>query len=145
MSAEQFRQEINTLLFTMRGNGIFSASILGVNIINDMDIILNYQYGRIVRRYLTWGLCIGRSVDTFTKLFLMHKGVILPAFIGFTPRIHEICNNYVSDPNLKTELEYVRDRRNELFHEAGRHFTRNELRQFTFNAIKSMHQLLTDL
>ena len=145
MSATQFRQEITLLLFTMRGNGIFSASRLGVNIINDMDIILNYQYGQIVRRYLTWGLCIGRSVDTFTLLFCRHKGVILPPRSGFTARILEICNNHVSDPTIIAELEYVRDRRNELFHEAGRHFTRNELRQFTFDAIKSMHQLLTDL
>lgn len=145
MSAEQFRQEITLLLFTMRGNRVFSASRLGVNIIDDMDIILNYQYGRIVRRYLTWGLCIGRSVDTFTLLFCRLKGVPLPRFSGFTYRMRVICDNYVIDPDFMTELEYVRDRRNELFHEAGRHFTRNELRQFTFYALKSMHQLLTDL
>ena len=144
MSAQQFQHEINLLLYTMRGNGIFSASIFGTAIMNDMNVVLNYQYGRIVRRYLTWGLCIGRSVDTFTKLFCGHKHAIL-ARNDFNGRIDEICDNHVSDPTIKTELTYIRERRNELFHEAGRHFTRNELRQFTFNAIKSMHQLLTDL
>ena len=145
MSAKKFRQEITTLLFIMRGNGIFSGSRLGVNIMNDMDIILNYQHGRLVRRYLTWGLCIGRSVDTFTNLFCRQKDSNWPPRSGFTRRMNEICNTHVSDPALRSELEYVRDRRNELFHEAGRHFTRNELRQFTFDAIKSMHQLLTAL
>lgn len=145
MSVEQFRQEITLLLLTMRGNGIFSGSELGVNIINDMDIILNYQYGRIVRRYLTWGLCIGRSVDTFTVFFCNHKGVIPPPRSGFNWRIGEICDNHVSDPNIRNELQDVRGTRNDLFHNAGRYFTRNELRQYTFNAIKSMHQLLTNL
>ena len=144
MSAKQFRQEINILLFTMRGNRIFSASILGANIIRDMDIILSYQHGRIIRRYLTWGLCIGRSVDTFTKLFCSHKHAT-PVRNNFNERIAEICNNHVSDPTIETELTYIRERRNELFHEADRHFTRHELRKFTFDAIKSMHQLLIDL
>ena len=144
MSTQQFRQEINTLLFTMRGNQIFSNSQLGVNIINDMDIILNYQYGRIIRRYLTWGLCIGRSVDTFTDLFCRHKHAN-PVPNNFNGRIDEICDNHASDPTIINQLTYVRRRRNELFHQASCHFTRDELRQFTFDAIKSMHQLLIDL
>jgi hypothetical protein len=149
MTRRSFRKELISLIFALRSNNKITASVQGSRILNDCDLALQYIKIRKEKRFLLWGLLVGRSVDSFTTFFLFKKGQTLPRRRnGFNGRIARICdlrNPLTSDPTIRSDLNIVRLMRNDLFHTSGRHFDSEEMRTFVFKSARSLLQLLLDL
>jgi hypothetical protein len=98
------------------------------------------------RKYLIWGLLIGRSVDSFTVFFLNIKHKKSNDF--FNSRIKRICEGarpLTSDPTIKADLLRVKDLRNELFHNSDRHLSDSEMEDLVFKSARSVQQLIKDI
>jgi|GEM_PF-3147946 len=149
MTRRSFRSELASLIFALRASSRITNDPSGRRILDDFDLALRYYRIERVKRYLVWGLLIGRSVDHFTSFFLLAKGAsLLGARNTFNNRISRICssrNPLTSNPTIGTDLDTVRQLRNDLFHNAGRHFTDTEMRTLVFDAVKCILQLNLDL
>ena len=150
MTRRSFKSELKSLIFALRTNNRITGNTTGANILDDINLALNYYRVRKRKRYLIWGLLIGRSVDTFTSLFLSEKRETIGNRYRntFNNRINKICrttNPLTGDPTIKGDLDDVIAKRNELFHNSGRHFHDDEMKAFLFKSVKCFLQLLLDL
>jgi hypothetical protein len=159
LTRRTLRREIETLVFALNTNGMITGNPRGVNIIDDFQLVSQYYRIPQQKRNLLWALLIGRSVDSFTKFFLTQKGCALPAGKDdFNRRILRICDpSHLRDPALRalppltsdltiqTDLDDIRLKRNNLFHNSGVHFTPQEMEQFIFQSSRSLQQLVLDI
>ena len=161
MVRRSFNSELSSLIFILNAHPLITSDINARKIIDDFNETLAYNRMRQRRRYLIWGLLIGRCVDFFTEFFLIKKRRRInrgdrnrhgrPVSNTFNHRIEKICGNLrtcpalTGDPSINADLHYVRDKRNDLFHEPGRHFSQLEMKNFVFKSVKSMMQLVSDL
>ncbi len=146
MSKRSFRSELRALTFALSPNPIVQTNALAGNVLKDLNQALDCCYVRRTRRNLIWGILMGRSVDTFTVLFLNEKNQANHPWLD--KRIKEICRNtnpLISDLTIKADLLRVKDLRNDLFHNAGRLFNDVEIEEFMFKSAKCMQQLIRDL
>jgi len=149
MTRRTYKTELDSLIFTLQSQQRVNRHIIGSNIIEDIKYSHQEKAGRKKKKYLVWGLLVGRSIDQFTDLFLILKRQRIPGNYNrntFNKRINKIFNQRLcSKPYLKTELCHVKDMRNELFHKANRHFNDNEIKRFIFKSVTCMVQLCADL
>ena len=146
MTRRSFKNELGSLVFRFRIHVNSTNDPDEKNILDDFNLALQYHRLGRRRRFLIWGLLIGRSVDSFTRFFLTAKGVRIPG--TFNRRIGRICssaNPLTGDPTIRNDLHTIRRMRNDLFHNSGRHFTHTEMRTFVFNSVKCITQLISDL
>jgi len=155
MPRRSFKSELATLVFALGSNRRITSNPDGNNIFSDCNLARQYHSIRNRRKkYLLWSLLIGRSADSFTLFFTNEKGIIrIRPRNDFNNRILRICargryrnqNPLTSDPTIQTDLDSVRLRRNDIFHNAGRHFNDNEMQEFVFKTVRCLQQLLLDL
>ena len=146
MTRRSLKSELGSLVFILSSSRHIMANFQAINVLDDFRKVLSCNRVKKIRKYLIWGLLVGRSLDTFTVFFLASKGVT--PFRYFDQRIRRICrpsNPLTSDPTIQADLIRVKDKRNELFHQAGRHFSDTEMEDFMFTAIKCITQLVSDL
>lgn len=150
MTKNRFRRELKSLIFALGPLARSLGNPVVSNILDDFGLTLRYSRLRERRRFLIWGLLIGRSVDSFTSFFLSEKNETITNCYRntFNNRINKICrttNPLTRNPTIKNDLRDVKDLRNELFHNAGRHFTEGEMRTFVYDSVKCVLQLIGDL
>ncbi len=148
MPRRSFRSELTSLLFAFQTKAVIIQNPVGNNIRNDFQLTLQYNRLRRQRKYLLWGLLIGRSVDSFLKFFLPLKLRTHRQYDTFNKRIRRICSNrnpLTTNPTIKNDLDTVRKLRNDLFHNSGRHFTPDETRKYLFSSIRALVQLINDI
>lgn len=155
MPRRSFKSELETLIFALRANIRIASSPQTRGILNDFHDALRYNKLRErKRKFLIWGLLVGRSVDYFTKFFLVEKSIISPrSRMIFIRKIDRICGTgtcnriraITTNPLLVSELHIVRELRNDLFHIPGRHLNVTEMEDFIFKSVKCIHQLSTEL
>lgn len=149
MTKRTFKSELDTLVLAIRSKRVVARDPVGVSILADLDLALKNTRIQKRRRYLIWGLLIGRSIDRFTALFLRLKGRSPSGRQDtFNRRIRIICSNtrpLTSDLTIKADLNVVRTLRNDLFHTAGRHFNDSEMQTFVFKAARCALQFTLDL
>jgi hypothetical protein len=146
MTKKSFKKELESLLFAFGVSSISLSDPRASKVKDDFDHVLKCYYVRKTRRYLIWGLLIGRSVDSFTGFFLDAK---LSGFTGnFNDRINRICSTtspLTSDLTIKSDLRTVKGLRNDLFHNSGRHLNDSEMEDFLFKSVRCVQQLIRDL
>jgi hypothetical protein len=148
MTRRTLKTELEALTLALSTNAIIQADLSAQKIFDDFSEALSYSRMHKRKRYLIWGLLIGRSADSFTVFFLVHKHVTCIGNDTFNNRIKTIINPrtpLTRDVTIISELHIVRDLRNNLFHNSGIHFTDQELQDFVFKTIKCIQQLLMDL
>jgi hypothetical protein len=146
MTRRSFRSELTALIFILSSHPGLTTDLRITNVLNDFKTALACCNVKKNRKYLMWGLLIGRSLDTFTVFFLDAKRARPVKW--FNDRILRICdpaNPLTSDPTIEADLLRVQDNRNDLFHTAGRHFNDGEMEDFVFTSTKCMQQLIGDL
>lgn len=146
MTRRSFRSELTALIFILSSHPGLTTNFRVTNVLDDLRTALTCSSVRKNRKYLIWGLLIGRSLDTFTVFFLDVKHERPEP--SFNHRILRICdpvNPLTSDPTIMADLLRVKNNRNDLFHNAGRHFNDGEMEDFVFRSTKSMQQLIGDL
>lgn len=146
MTRRSFRSELTALIFVLSSHPGLTIDLRVTNVLDDLRTALTCSNVKKNRRYLIWGLLIGRSMDTFTVFFLdaKHERPVQ----SLDHRILRICdpaNPLTSDPTIKADLLRVKNNRNDLFHNAGRQFNDGEMEDFVFTSTKSMQQLIGDL
>ena len=145
MPRRSFRSEINSLLLAFQTKAIIIRDPVANRIMDDYRLALQYYRVRRQKKYLLWGLLVGRSVDAFTLFFIVLKGLDPRRYNTFNRRIRQICHNQhplTNNPAIQNDLNIVRNLRNDLFHNAGRHFTPIEIRRYVFSSIKALVQLI---
>lgn len=150
MARRSFRTELDSLMLPLRALVRTVNNPAANKILDDFSEALQYYRLQRRRRYLIWGLLIGRSVDSFTSFFLSEKSESITNRYHdtFNNRIKKICrtnNPLTRDPTIRDDLDEIRDLRNDLFHNAGRHFADQEMQTFVFNSVKCIHHLIRDL
>jgi len=150
MPRNLFRSELETLIFALRPLVQTLHDPVIDRILRDLELTIEYSRLSECRRFLIWGLLIGRDVDSFTSFFLSSKrqSITNPRRDTFNNRINQICrttNPLTSDPRIRGDLHTVRGLRNDLFHRAGKHFTPTEMQTFVFNSVKCIQQLIRDV
>jgi len=146
MTRRGFKSELEALVFILSTNPYIMRNPRARSVLDDFEKALSCYRVKKMRKYLIWGLLIGRSLDTFTVFFLASKR--FRPISSFGHRIGEICDpnsHLTSDPAIQADLIRIKNRRNDLFHEAGRHFSDVEMEDFVFTTTKCITQLLSDL
>ena len=146
MTRRSFKSELESLVFVLSSNRNIMINPQAINVLDDFRRALSCYRVERIRKYLIWGLLVGRSLDTFTVFFLASKGARPIRY--FDLRIRRICrqpNPLTSNPAIQDDLLRIKDKRNELFHNAGRHFSDAEMEDFVFTTTKCITQLLSDL
>jgi hypothetical protein len=148
MTKRTLNSELQALCFAMSTNQDIQADALARKILDDFNETLLYARLHKPKRFLIWGLLIGRCADCFTKFYLNFKGVRCIGQDKFSNRINTIINPInplTTDMAIITDLHIVRDYRNDLFHQAGYHFSEPQMETFVFKTVNSIQQLLMDM
>lgn len=149
MTRRSFKSELLSLIFSLRTLITNISNPIANNVLDDFSKVLQYSRVRKEKRYLIWGLLIGRSVDSFTMLSVRRK-THSRRESTFNERIIEICGTggqppLTNDPTIKDDLDEIRKLRNDLFHNAGRHLNDKEMKTFLFKSTRCLQQLILDL
>jgi len=149
MARRNFKSELLSLVFVLGTNPLIVADAFAKKILDDFHEALGNCRIKKERRFLIWGLLIGRSVDSFTNFFLFQKRASISGFGDtFNNRINRICrtrNPLTSDPTIITDLHIVKSMRNDFFHKSGEHFNDIQMRDFVFKSARCIQQLVSDL
>jgi len=148
MTKRTLKSELQALCLVMSTNPDIQADALACNILDDFNETLLYTRVHKHKRFLIWGLLVGRCADCFTTFYLNFKGVRCRGTNNFHNRIDTIINPttpLTTDMMVIADLHDVRDDRNHLFHQAGYHFTEPQMESFVFKTVKSIQQLLIDM
>ena len=146
MTRRTFKSELETLVFILSSNRHIVMNPRAYTVIDDFRKAVSCYRVKKIRKYMIWGLLVGRSLDTFTVFFLRAK--TRTRINHFDSRIRRICNRrnpLTSNPAIQVDLLRIKDKRNELFHQAGRHFSDSEMEDFVFTTTRCITQLVGDL
>ena len=146
---DRLKREITSLTFILKakikndGRSVLKNG--GKNVLKDINLANEcYELLDRKRKNLLLGLLFGRSVDTFTSIFLELNA--LPNGGNFKTRINRIVrNNLSSNRFVISDLHIVRCLRNDLFHEANKYHTIPELHNFVYHSVNCMIQLCNDI
>jgi hypothetical protein len=138
---KKYQKEIESLSWLLKKR----LNPTGNNVLKDIKLSKNYlEINDNKQKNLLLGLLYGRSVDSFTKVYLYNKNQSINGTLE--ERIDRIINiNQTQDKFTLQDLHEVRKLRNDLFHDANTHYENNKIERYVLFSLICMTKLCNEI